>query len=277
MYLFLFLADMQLGAYATFSGMNERDVGRYAHERDMQVRPVPRVEGFEWDAARYSEAVDAVNSLRPDLVLIGGDMIDDTNAEDQYDEFMRITDRIDDDIPIKWVPGNHDIADDNVVPTMASIATYRAAFGPDFYAFDHGPIRFVALNTVVIDHPELVPGEWETQRAFIEAELAEAAERSRPVVMLGHHPLFTRHADEEDDYWNLPLVRRKPILDMVHRHGVPLALAGHWHRNSHAGDGEFEMITTGPVGYPLGFDPSGFRVVEVSGGRISHAYRPLDA
>jgi len=274
---FVFLADMQLGAYASFSGLSAEDVARYAAEKGMRVASVPAVEGFEWDADCYMRAVDAVNSLRPELVLIGGDMVDDPNSEDQYDEFRRITHRIDGDIPVHWVPGNHDVAPDTVVPTPESLGRYREAFGPDYYAFDAGPIRFVALNTVVIDHPEAVPGEWEAQQEFLSSELAEAAERGRTAVLIGHHPLFKHRPDEADDYWNLPLERRRTILDLIHRFGVPLALAGHWHRNSIAYDGEFEMITTGPVGYPLGDDPSGFRVVEYGEGGFAHAYRPLGA
>ena len=51
----LFMADMQIGAYATFSGMTEDDVARYA-AMDMRVEAGPRVEGHECDAARYREA-----------------------------------------------------------------------------------------------------------------------------------------------------------------------------------------------------------------------------
>jgi 3',5'-cyclic AMP phosphodiesterase CpdA len=267
---------MQLGAYATFSGMSPDDVDRYATELDMRVEAVPAVEGWEWDARRYISAVSAVNALRPDLVVIGGDMIDDPNSEDQYDEFIGITSRIDPEIPIRWVPGNHDIAPDTVVPTPDSLSTYRERFGEDYYAFDHGPLRFVALNTVVIDHPEQLPGEWEAQRAFIEQELLDARKRDRPAVLIGHHPLFLREPGEPDDYWNLPLARRRVILELVHRHEVPMAIAGHWHRNSRAFDGSFEMITSGPVGYPLGTDPSGFRIVEVDETGIGHRYQPLD-
>jgi 3',5'-cyclic AMP phosphodiesterase CpdA len=204
-------------------------------------------------------------------------MVDDPNSEDQYRDFMDITGRLDPDVPVRWVPGNHDVAADTVVPTSESIAAYRAAFGPDYYGFDCGPLRFLAMNTVVIDHPELVPDEWEAQFAFLRGEMEAAASAQRTVVLVGHHPLFKRRADEEDDYWNLPRERRRPLLDLVHRHRVPLALAGHWHRNSLARDGDFEMVTTGPVGYPLGADPSGFRVLEMEEGKVHHRYRALDS
>ena len=80
---------------------------------------------------------------------------------------------------------------------------------------------------------------------------------------------------EEDSYWNLPLARRRLILDLVELHRIPLGLAGHWHRNAVARHGDFEMVTTGAVGYPLGADPPGFTVVTVDRGRFSHAYVPL--
>jgi 3',5'-cyclic AMP phosphodiesterase CpdA len=270
---FVFMADMQIGMYATFSGLGEAGVAEYA-ARDLRVWSVPPVEGFEWDARRYEEAVAVVNALRPELVIIGGDLVDDPNAEDQYDEFMRITHTIDGDIPVRWLPGNHDVAWDTVVPTPESIEAYRSAFGPDYFAFDHGPARFIALNTPVIDHPEHVPGELEAQLGFLEAQLEESVARGLEPIVVGHHPLFLASADEEDSYWNLPTPQRQRILDLAHGHGVRLVLGGHWHRNCIARDGDLEMVTTGPVGYPLGRDPSGLRVVEIANGAVNHRYEP---
>jgi 3',5'-cyclic AMP phosphodiesterase CpdA len=273
---FFFLADCQLGAYATFSGMTEADVARFA-ARDMRVEIVPHVEGFEWDAARYAAAIDIANATRPEFVVVGGDMIDDLANAAQLEELMRITARLDADIPIKWVPGNHDIALDATAPTVHDIEKYREIFGPDYYTFDAGPARFIAMNTVVIDHPEHVPAEFDEQLAWLRFELERAhADAVRHTVLFGHHPLFTSHAAEDDTYWNLPRERRRVLLDLIHDHGVKIAFAGHWHRNSLAFDGDFEMVTSGPVGYPLGVDPSGYRVVEVTGERISHRYEPIE-
>jgi hypothetical protein len=135
----------------------------------------------------------------------------------------------------------------------------------------------VAWNTVVAAHPELVPGEWEAQLELLAGELAAAAARQRQVILAGHHPLFATDAGEEDDYWNVPGIRRRQVLDLVHRHRVPLALAGHLHRNSIARDRDLEMVTSGPVGYPLGDDPSGVRIVDADGRRIVHRYLALEA
>ncbi len=272
---FIFMADCQLGAYATFSGMGEAEIAGFA-ERNMRVEIVPRVEGLEWDATRYAAAINAANALRPAFVVMGGDMIDDPSSEAQLDALLEITADLDPEIPMRWVPGNHDIAADTVTPTRHSIDKYREVFGPDYYGFGHGDTRFLVLDTVVIDHPELVVDQWEEQLAFVEWETGRAAASGTRVVLLGHHPLFIHEPDEADTYWNLPLERRRIILDLARHCGVRNAFAGHWHRNASARDGELEMVTSGPVGYPLGTDPSGFRIVRVGPDRITHRYQPLD-
>ena len=55
--------------------------------------------------------------------------------------------------------------------------------------------------------------------------------RSRRVLLFGHHPLFTQAPDEPDSYWNIPVERRRPILDLLKAHGVRAFFCGHWHRN----------------------------------------------
>jgi 3',5'-cyclic AMP phosphodiesterase CpdA len=271
---FVFMADCQLGAYATFSGMTEKEVVHFA-DRDMRVEVVPRVEGFDWDADRYREAISAANALRPDFVVMGGDMIDDPASQEQYDALMAITSGLDPDIPLHWVPGNHDIADDTVVPTPSRIALFRQAFGPDYYAFEHGGVRFIVLNTVVIDHPEESGDALNEQMEFLRREIDHVVENGIRGVVFGHHPLFTRDPEEEDTYWNLPIERRRGLLAEFQRGRITHAFAGHWHRNSLARDGGFEMVTSGPVGYPLGTDPSGIRVVRVESARILHHYHSL--
>ena len=269
---FIFLADTQLGCYATFSGFTEEQIEQYA-TMGMRVRPTPRVEGFEWDSRQYRKAIEIANHLRPDFVVVGGDMVDDANAEDQLDELMAVTARLDRSIPMYWVPGNHDIAPDALVPDSASIASYRDAFGPDYYVFEVAGTRFLVVNTVVIDHPERVWSDWESQREFIVETLSDAGPRT---ILLGHHPLFVERVDEPDSYWNLPFERRVYLLDLLKAGGVRIGFAGHWHRNTVAFAGEFEMVVSGPVGVPLGDDPSGYRLVEVDEEGVHHRYYPLD-
>jgi serine/threonine-protein phosphatase CPPED1 len=273
---FVFMADCQLGCYATFSGMTEADVADFAR-RGMRVRVAPKTEGFDWDACRYERAIDAVRQLRPEFVVMGGDMVDDPASDEQFAELSRITKRLD-GVPMHWAPGNHDAAPDTVRPTPGSLRHYRDRFGPDHYAFDHDGVSCIIANTVVWQHPELVPQEWERQLEFLADALAAARDRgSSHILVFGHHPLFTDRPDEPDSYWNIPLQRRRPILDLLAEHGVRAYFCGHWHRNGGGWDRSLEVVVTGPVGYPLGEDPSGLRIVDVDGAQLTHRYLPLDA
>ncbi|MFP5330914.1 MAG: metallophosphoesterase [Acidimicrobiia bacterium] len=269
----VFLADTQLGCYATFSGLDADQVAAYA-EIGMRVRQVPAASGMEWDVARYERAVGMINRIRPAFMLIGGDLIDDPNSDDQTEEFLRITRTVDPEIEVRLVPGNHDIAPDSVVPTFESIARYRERFGPDYYSFVHDRTLFVVMNTTVIDHPERVASEWDAQFEFLSGELTAGRDVDH-VVLVGHHPLFLHREDEADMYWNLPRERRSPILGLARAAGVRLGLAGHWHRNHQATSDGFTQVISGPVGYPLGDDPSGFRTVTVGSEEITHEYVPL--
>jgi predicted phosphodiesterase len=96
-------------------------------------------------------------------------------------------------------------------------------------------------------------------------------------MVFQHHPWFLTSADEPDQYFNLPLAKRREFLDLFARGGVSHVFAGHYHRNAFGKDAGLEMVTTGPVGKPLGADSSGFRIVIVDGSRVTHRYYALDS
>jgi len=84
-------------------------------------------------------------------------------------------------------------------------------------------------------------------------------------------PHVLQYAAEVERLWG----QMRPLYEALRSAGVRIALAGHWHRNNVSVDDGFEMIASGPVGYPLGSDPSGFRMVDVFADRVTHEYIPL--
>ena len=224
----------------------------------------------------YRRAIGGANRLTPAFVVMGGDMVNDPHSAAEYSALREVTTELSSEIPMHWVPGNHDIAFDTVVPSEASVAAYRDRFGPDSYVFVHNRVTFIVANTVIWDHPEDVDGAWEHQVAFMERELEAAGDRdSVHTIVLGHHPLFTDTADEEDSYWNIPTARRTALLDLFTAYDVRAMFCGHWHRNGGGSLGDLDMVVSGPVGYPLGPDPSGLRVVDVDSGAVEHHYVAL--
>jgi len=65
------------------------------------------------------------------------------------------------------------------------------------------------------------------------------------------------------------------LLELFRRHGVQATFCGHWHRNHETRDGDMLEVLTSSVGYPLGDDPSGIRVVRLTAAGVEHEYRPL--
>ena len=258
-FFFIQMSDPQLGLFASIS---------------KRGNPSSTVEGFAYETERYEKAILAANRLGPAFVVITGDLVQDPHDQAQVDELRRISGMLRDDIPLRLAPGNCDVG---VTPTPALLALYRERFGDDTYSFDHEGVHFVVLNSGICFDPAEVPDEWASLLDFLRKDLAAAQERGVKRTMLFlHHPPFGTDALEADSSAAIPGPQRGPLLELLRSHGVEAVFAGHWHKNASAFDGPMEVIISGPVGYPLGDDPSGIRIVSVYDDRIDHRYYGLD-
>jgi 3',5'-cyclic AMP phosphodiesterase CpdA len=227
-------------------------------------------DSFEADAKLFETAIDHANELAPAFVVICGDLVNRAGHPGQVAEFLRIAAKLDQSIPLYLVAGNHDVENE---PTAKSLRAYREAFGSDWYSFRSGDVYGIVLNSQLIDAPESVPLEAEGQLAWLRDELVQAqASGARHLLIFQHHPYFLRSPDESGQYFNIEPEARAVYLELFKQAGVEAVFAGHYHRNAHGRDGELEMITTGPVGRPLGDDPSGFRMVKVTRDSLQHEY-----
>ena len=256
-FFFIQMTDTQFGAFAAFSG------------------PESNITGFAEETALYEKAIAAANRLSPGFVVMCGDLVSDPDDQGQIDELMRITGRLDTRIPMHWVAGNSDVGS---VPGAESLDKYRKRFGRDNYSFDHDGSHFVILNSCISYDPSNVPREWDRQVDFLRADLRKARDSGCDhIVVFMHYPPFGQDPGEDDSTMVIPGARRRVLLDLFKRHGVSAVFAGHWHRNNYASDGGLQIVTSGPVGYPLGDDPSGLRIVRVYEDRLEHEYFGLDA
>jgi 3',5'-cyclic AMP phosphodiesterase CpdA len=261
---FLQMADPQLGMFATplfmeAMGLHWRD-GSFARETQL-----------------FGDAIQRANVLRPDFVVICGDLINRPGHPKQRDEFLRIAAMLNDDIPIHLVAGNHDVGNE---PSEASLASYREHFGPDWYSFRsgaQGEVYGIVLNSVIIDAPDQVRSEAEAQLAWLKEELTKARDSGAAhVIVFQHHPFFLEAPDEEKQYFNIDQETRATYLQLFRDAGVDAVFAGHYHRNAYGRDGALQMITTGAVGKPLGDGRSGFRAVHLTSSGMEHIYVPID-
>ncbi|MHC4508389.1 MAG: metallophosphoesterase [Planctomycetota bacterium] len=241
---------------------------------DQQFGMLP-VNGDVFHETQLSEkAVAHVNRLSPAFVVNTGDLVDKPGDEKQLTEVLRTTRKLDKSIPLYTVPGNHDIAD---APTEQSLGWYRKRIGKDWYSFDYGGWHFIGLNSCIIAHGQNMPREAEKQWGWLNQDLERTVSTGNShIIVFMHHPLFLSDPEEADDYFNVPRQVRQAYLNLFREYGVKTVLAGHLHQNNLATDSRLEVVTTGPVGMPLGCEPPGFRIVRVYADHIEHRYFGLD-
>lgn len=158
-----------------------------------------------------------------------------------------------------------------------------------------------------------VPEIYTEQEAWLDSTLAEGKRAGARIVVFQHIPFFINKLDDDDEYFNLPLKTRKPLLEKLlaagkvifllvfsflnlaevlwnrfnsrvkydyflfsFNEGVTQVFCGHLHYNAYSTYKSLEIITTSAVGYPLGKDPPGMRIVKVKGTGVDHIYQSLD-
>ena len=257
-----FLAVQNSAAEFFFVQLADMQFGMFTSDRD-----------FAQETVNYEFVVANINRIHPRFVVICGDLINKVGDAAQTAEYLRITAKIDPSIPVYAVPGNHDVGNE---PTPETLAYYRQHFGPDHYSFVQGSLYGIVLNSGVISAPGNVQEAAAEQEAWLKAELAKARSTgARHIVVFQHHSWFLEKAEEPNQYFNIPMEQRRHYLDLLKSAGVRYVFAGHYHRNAYGRDGDLEMITSGPVGQPLGTDPSGIRIVTVRDTGLEHRYYTL--
>lgn len=242
-----------------FIQLSDTQFGMYSKDRE-----------FSQETANYEFAIAAANRLKPRFVIVCGDLVNKPDDAAQVAEYQRISGKLDRSIRLYHVAGNHDVGN---VPTPADLAAYRRQFGEDYYSFREGGVYGLVLNSSLIHSPSAAPEEYEKQNVWVRRELARARDSGvRQIIVFMHHPLFLDTGGEPDQYFNIPLERREPLLALFKEYGVRHVFAGHYHRNALGRDGDLHMITTGPVGMPLGKAKSGMRLVRIEGLALTHEY-----
>jgi 3',5'-cyclic AMP phosphodiesterase CpdA len=250
----------QSGAFF-FIQLSDPQFGMYTADKNL-----------DQETANFEFAVAAINRLKPAFVVITGDLVNKPGDAAQVAEYERIKAKVSPGIPVHDMPGNHDVEN---APTPASVAGYRKR-ARDRYVFGNSAFMGVVLNSSLIHTPDQAPTEASEQLDWLRGALEGARDRgARRIVVFQHHPWFLKSADEPDQYFNIPIVRRAPLLQLFRESGVRLLVSGHLHQNAEAAADGLEMVVTGPVGKPLGQARSGLRVFLVTDAAITHKFYDL--
>ncbi len=196
-----------------------------------------------------------VDSVKPDFVLITGDLIKDalrvpekeaTGLYELYKTEMARTSS-----PVWNAPGNHEIFGIERHLSLVSKehplygrAMYRYYLGPDYYSFNYGGIHFVALNSLEFEDTWYYGSIDSVQQSWLKKDLATIPS-TMPVVTFQHVPFISAQLSIggfEEAGPGRTLEREKGVLKFRHvvanahelitvlqTHPFPLALGGHHH------------------------------------------------
>ena len=194
--------------------------------------------------ARHVFAEIAAMRPAPRFVVHLGDIVHPVPSlpafHDAVANFKAIASRL--PVPLHVVPGNHDVGDKTVDWMPAEqvcddyLATYREAFGPDWYAFDDGGVRFVMLNSLLLNSGL---ADEARQRAWLEDRIDTAG--SLRVFLFMHYPPYIHRPDEAGNYDNVDEPARAWLLGQIAKPPVEAVFAGHVHNFWYDRAGEAEM------------------------------------
>lgn len=272
-------ADPQFGMYRAQLDLAVRQRDRLAEAggTDPIFEGLPDIT-FERETLLARETIEAANALKPDALIVCGDMVNDIENEQQRGLALAMADALDAGIELLWVSGNHDVAPNTYDPTEEALDQYRTTFGEDRYTRSLQGVRLIVINSTAI-HSDALPDERSANLAFLEAELGSARVNGEIPVVCSHHNWFLRTPDEEAENpargMAIPRAPRRLLLDIAERGGLRTLLTGHMHQHLTRQTGSLEQITTSSIGMPLGPSPSGYRVIRVYADHVEHEKHSL--
>ncbi len=226
----------------------------FIHMSDPQIGFRDNSVGFFQTNKLMQQAVEKSNALKPEAVIITGDLVDDSDDFLQNAIFKKNLELI--QAPAWLLPGNHDIKG----YTPENRDAYVEQRGYDRFAFQLNDCAFIGIDTNPIK--EDVTEAEEEQFTWLTAQLVASAGARYTFVFL-HCPIIRESLKEPEDYFNFSMDRRRRYIDLFKKYGVDAVFAGHTHCQYSANVEGIRFCTAGAVGNCLGEGFPGFHVVKI--------------
>jgi 3',5'-cyclic AMP phosphodiesterase CpdA len=243
------------------------------------------IEGFQ-------KAIDSAESLNPDFIITGGDLIMDalnqkySRADSLYNLYTRLANRF--KKPLYNCMGNHEIwawnKNTNVDTTLLEYGKgmYCKRLSPEYYSIDINGWHFIFLSSVQRDYKDVYFGGIDDKQLnWLQQDLAKV-NKITPVAIVTHIPLMTLQAQ----YYNGSLAANnkgdvvtnsKETLQLFKGYNLKLVLQGHLHYYEKMEISGISFITGGAVcgswwkGAYNGTQ-EGFVVIDAEGEKINASY-----
>jgi len=225
--------------------------------------------GYEHDVESFRQGVEQINELNCDFVVICGDLVHHA-SDSSYADFLEIIKEF--NIPCYLVAGNHDVGN---IPNDTTLSYYRNILGKDYYEFQNKGFAFIVTNTQL--WKTHIGEESEVHDQWFKETLGKRSLDQEAVFVIGHHPLFVEHSDEKEEYFNLPELKRKELLELFVNNNVVAYLSGHKHEALLNTYRNIQLVSGESTSKNFDKRPLGFRLWEISDDTIMHHYIPLKA
>ncbi|HLW10636.1 MAG TPA: metallophosphoesterase [Fermentimonas sp.] len=188
-------------------------------------------------------AIDSINKLNPDFILVGGDIVYDAlrrdldDAEEQSLAFLEKAKRI--NAPIYYAIGNHDHfalynRDIEVDHPLYGKKYFEKHFGERYYSFDHKGWHFITLDNMTVTEDRKYIGRLDSiQLDWLQKDLKQVSD-STPVVIMAHVPLITTlsqwHGGGTNPNGNrIAIENSNEIIKLFRDKNLRMILQGHIH------------------------------------------------
>jgi 3',5'-cyclic-AMP phosphodiesterase len=241
----------------------------------------------------FKQAMDSINTINPDFVITGGDLIMDAlgqsyaRADSLYNLYGEMIKNL--KMPVHNSMGNHEIygiykesGADKLNPEYGE-KMFENRLGKSYYSFEHKGWKFIIINSIDDTKRNSYIG-WvdSTQMKWIKQELAQTNEET-PIIVVTHIPFITVF---EQKYYgstlkndsSLVVANSKNVIDLFKSYNLKLVLQGHLHTVEDIYIDGIHFITGGAIcgawwnGPNKGFE-EGFMKINISGKDLSWEYK----
>jgi Calcineurin-like phosphoesterase/N terminal of Calcineurin-like phosphoesterase len=196
-----------------------------------------------------------VDSVKPDFVIITGDLVKDAlrvpevEAKGLFELFQKEIAKT--TVPIWCIPGNHENFGIERQLSLVSPKNplygrkmYRSYFGPDYYSFNYGGCHFIGLNSLSFEDLYYYGHIDSTQLEWLKRDISTIPP-AMPIITFQHVPFFSgvlsmssfvdNGFDRTVEWEHGTLQYRhvvsnaQEVVAILSQHNYPLALAGHHH------------------------------------------------
>jgi len=160
--------------------------------------------------------------------------------------YKKIYSKLDKNIPLVCVCGNHDVGNK---PTTKTIQLYKEEFGDDYFSFWCGGVKFIVLNSQIIQGLETSNALSIAHEKWVD-EVFEMKHENEPMhsVVMCHIPPFCWDVQEKDTNFNWPKGQREMWLDKMLKADVKKVYCSHYHRRAGGNYKGLEVVVSGALG-----------------------------